>query len=51
MDIRDESPTIPIKNAIALPIAMEDPYDPRHEVACHIGGPLQEVEGRRTARD
>ena len=51
MGIGDDSPTVPIKKAIAPPTAMEDPYDPRHEVACHIGGPLQEVEGRRTVRD
>ena len=51
MDIGGDSPAIPINNAIAPPIALEDLYDPWHEVACHIGGPLQEVEGRRTARD
>ena len=51
MDIGDESPAIPIKKSIVPPIAMEDPYDTQREVACQIGGPLQEVEGRRTARD
>ena len=51
MDIGDESPAIPIKKSIVPPIAMEDPYDTQREVACQIGGPLQEVEGRRTVRD